>query len=64
VRLQQCPKSSLPDYRFGENRQHCWLDLSACPTYRGNIRRLRFDPVEAGRSGETVDVAFISAKKE
>jgi hypothetical protein len=40
------------------------LDLSACPSYRGKIRRLRFDPVEAGGTGETVDVEFISAKKE
>jgi hypothetical protein len=147
---RQRPKSSLPDYRFTQDRQHCWLvnaedrgcpangcwrlkvekddphligpeacwdakeapkvfiraayrtqnrkaelfwetadkpgfrpeqsvrftitpdgafrtyevDMSACPTYRGKIRRLRFDPVEAGRAGETVDVAFISAKKE
>jgi hypothetical protein len=33
-------------------------------TYRGTIRRLRFDPVETGRPGETVDVESISAKKE
>jgi len=40
------------------------VDLSACPTYRGKIRRLRFDPVEVGGAGETVDVEFISANKE
>ena len=40
------------------------VDLSACPSYRGKIRRLRFDPVEAGQAGETVDVEFISARKE
>ena len=39
------------------------VDLSTSPTYRGTIRRLRFDPVETGRAGETVDVEFISAKK-
>jgi hypothetical protein len=39
------------------------VDLSNCPTYRGKIRRLRFDPVEAGEAGETVGVEFISAKK-
>lgn len=40
------------------------VDLSFSPTYQGTIRRLRFDPVETGRPGETVDVEFISAKKE
>jgi hypothetical protein len=40
------------------------VDLSACPTYRGKVRRLRFDPVEAGRAGDTVDVEFISAGKK
>jgi len=40
------------------------VDLSSSPTYRGTIRRLRFDPVETGRAGETVDVEFVSAKKE
>jgi hypothetical protein len=40
------------------------VDLSACATYRGKIRRLRFDPVEAGGAGESVDVELISAKKE
>jgi hypothetical protein len=39
-------------------------DLSSSPTYRGAISLLRFDPVEAGRPGETVDVEFVSAKKE
>ena len=38
--------------------------LSANPTYRGQIRRLRFDPVEAGVAGEVVDVESISAKKD
>jgi hypothetical protein len=37
------------------------LDLSACKTYRGTIRRLRFDPVETGRPGETVEIESISA---
>jgi hypothetical protein len=40
------------------------VDLSSSPTYRGTIRRLRFDPVETGWLGDTVDVEFISAKKE
>lgn len=40
------------------------VDLSSSPKYRGTIRRLRFDPVETGRAGETVGVEFISAKKE
>lgn len=40
------------------------VDLSSSPTYRGAIRRLRFDPVESGRPGETVDVEFVSARKE
>ncbi len=50
----------IPD---GEFRTY-EVDLSACPSYRGKIRRLRFDPVEAGRAGETVDVEFISAGKK
>jgi hypothetical protein len=40
------------------------VDLSASAAYRGQIRRLRFDPVETGLADETVDVEFISAKKE
>lgn len=40
------------------------VDLSASPAYRGNIRRLRFDPVEIGAVGETVDVEFISSKRD
>jgi hypothetical protein len=40
------------------------VDLSRSPAYRGRIRRLRFDPVEAGGAGETVDVELISARKE
>ena len=40
------------------------VDLSASSMYRGKIRRLRFDPIEAGGVGEFVDVEFISAKKE
>lgn len=38
--------------------------LADSPTYRGTIRRLRFDPVASGRPGETVDVEFISASKD
>lgn len=50
----------LPDGEF-----HTYeLDLFACPSYRGKIRRLRFDPVAAGETGETVDVEFISARRE
>jgi hypothetical protein len=40
------------------------VDLSASPSYRGTIRRLRFDPVETGGAGEFVDIEFISAKKD
>ncbi|WP_145099237.1 hypothetical protein [Anatilimnocola aggregata] len=40
------------------------VDLSSSAAYRGAIRRLRFDPVETGRPGETVDVEFISAKRD
>jgi hypothetical protein len=40
------------------------VDLSRSPAYRGKIRRLRFDPVEAGGKDEFVDVEFISLKKE
>ena len=40
------------------------IDLSACPAYRGQMRRLRFDPVEAGGTDEVVDVESISAKKD
>jgi hypothetical protein len=40
------------------------VDLSTAANYKGKIRRLRFDPVEAGEVGETVDVEFISVKKE
>jgi hypothetical protein len=63
-----------PGFRSGQSKRfaitpdgeyHTYeADLAACPTYRGKIRRLRFDPVEAGGIGETVDVGFISAKKE
>ena len=50
----------VPDGKF-----HTYeVDLSGSATYRGTIRRLRFDPVETGRPGETVDVEFISAKKD
>jgi hypothetical protein len=38
------------------------VDLSAAPTYRGFIRRLRFDPVATGAPGEFVDIEFISAR--
>lgn len=37
------------------------LNLAAHPSYRGTIRRLRFDPVESGQSGETVTVEAITA---
>lgn len=40
------------------------VDLSGSATYRGTIRRLRFDPVETGRPGDTVDVEFISTRKD
>ncbi|HZZ77322.1 MAG TPA: hypothetical protein VFE62_02325 [Gemmataceae bacterium] len=50
----------VPDGKFRTYE----VDLSSSPKYRGTIRRLRFDPVEAGRPGETVDVELISAKKE
>lgn len=39
------------------------VDLSTSPAYKGTIRRLRFDPVDRGNVGETVDVEFISALK-
>lgn len=39
------------------------VNLSAVPSYRGTIRRLRFDPVENGAPGDYVDIEFISAKK-
>ena len=38
------------------------VELSHSPTYRGKIRRLRFDPVETGVAGDAVDVESISAK--
>jgi hypothetical protein len=38
------------------------VDLSHSPTYRGKIRRLRFDPVETGVAGDVIDVESISAK--
>jgi len=50
----------VPDGKFRTYE----VDLSSSVTYRGTIRRLRFDPVETGRPGETVDVEFIFAKKE
>jgi hypothetical protein len=40
------------------------VDLASSATYRGTLRRLRFDPVETGQAGETVDVEFISARKD
>ncbi len=46
------------------NFQTYEVDLSASASYRGKIRRLRFDPIEAGRAGETVDVEFISTGKK
>lgn len=39
------------------------VDLSRFPSYRGMIRRFRFDPVETGKVGEFVDIEFISVKK-
>lgn len=50
----------IPDGKF---RTYA-VDLSSSATYRGTIRRLRFDPVGSGRPRETVDVEFISAMKE
>jgi hypothetical protein len=52
--------SVVPDGKFRTYE----VNLSLSAAYRGTIRRLRFDPVEAGRPGETVDVEFISSKKE
>jgi hypothetical protein len=40
------------------------VDLSRSPAYRGKIRRLRFDPVEAGATGEFVDVESISVHRK
>jgi hypothetical protein len=39
------------------------VDLSQSRSYRGQIRRLRFDPVEAGGPGDFVDVESISFRK-
>lgn len=50
----------VPDGKFRTYE----VDLSDSATYRGKIRRLRFDPVEVGGTGESVDVEFISAKKD
>jgi hypothetical protein len=50
----------VPDGKFRTYE----VDLSKAPTYRGTIRRLRFDPVVTGGKDETVDVEFISAKGE
>lgn len=36
------------------------VNLSQSPSYRGHIRRLRFDPVETGEVGDFVDVECIS----
>lgn len=38
--------------------------LSQSPTYRGTIRRLRFDPVESGQAGDFVDIEFISVRND
>lgn len=37
--------------------------LSSAAAYRGTIRQLRFDPVESGGAGESVDVQFISTRQ-
>lgn len=50
----------VPDGKFRTYE----VDLSSSATYRGTMRRLRFDPIETGRPGETVDVEFISAKRD
>jgi hypothetical protein len=50
----------VPDGKFRTYE----VNLSSSAAYRGTIRRLRFDPVEAGRPGETVDVEFITGKQE
>lgn len=48
-----------PDGRF-----HTYeIDLSGVAGYRGKITGLRFDPVDSGRQGELVDVAFISHRQ-
>jgi hypothetical protein len=40
------------------------VNLSQSPSYRGQIRRLRFDPVEGGEVGDFVDVESISFTRE
>lgn len=60
-RAEQSVKFAIvPDGKVRTYEVH----LSLSSAYRGTIRRLRFDPVETGKPGETVDVEFISAKKD
>ena len=60
-RSEKCVKIAIvPD---GKMRTY-EVGLSSSATYQGTIGRIRFVPVETGRPSDTVDVEFISAKKE
>jgi hypothetical protein len=50
---------TIPD---GEYHTYA-VDLSACPGYRGNITRLRFDPVGSGGEGQWVKVKSIGFRE-
>ncbi len=51
VRFEVVPDGKPRTYR---------VELSASPRYRGEIRRLRFDPVDRGVPGDRVELEFIS----
>jgi hypothetical protein len=40
------------------------IDLSKSKAYTGGITRWRFDPVDRGEAGDTVEIEWISGKKE
>lgn len=50
----------VPDGRYRTYE----VPLSTVPTYRGMIRRLRFDPTARGTKGDMVEIEFIATKKE
>lgn len=50
----------IPD---GQLRTYA-IPLSKSPAYRGTIRRLRFDPVETAKPGETLELEWISHRPE
>ncbi len=51
VKFEVIPDGKMRSYR---------VDLSTSPKYRGEIRRLRFDPVDTGHPGDLVELESFS----